>query len=151
MTRKWKIITLSLCLTNLAMLQWVIRTGEESFHAEQWLSDYKWVEGVREAEKDFGTGKLRVYSMEVVQYPSVGQPIARLTNYFTGRSNGSFEVWARRRYQPEDDLTLRVWQAELNGYNGRMTNLLRKHAQQNATNSHSAAAISHSTQGREPR
>lgn len=149
MTRKWKIITFSLCLTNLAMLQWVIRIGEESFHAEQWLSDYKWGEGLREAEKDFGAGKLRVYSMEVVPFPSVGQPIAILTNYFTGRTNGPFEVWAWRRNQPEDNLTLRVWQAELNGYNGRMTNLLRKQIQQAATNSHPAAGSAHSMQGRE--
>jgi len=134
MSRKWKIISLGLFVTNMLTLQWLFRTDDERSHAEQWLGDSKWGEGLRQAEKDFREGKVRVYAMEVIPYPAIGQPIQDLTNEFTGRTDGSLEIWAWRRYQPEDKLTLRIWNDYLDGYNLRMTNLYRKHMLPPATN-----------------
>src|SRR6266700_640160 len=108
MSRKWKIISFGLFLTNALMVQWLFHINDERSQAEEWLGSIKWGEGLREAEKDFNAGKVRVYSMEVIPRPAIGQPILALTNAFTGRTDDSLEIWAWRRYQT-DDLILRMW------------------------------------------
>ena len=115
-------------------LQWLFHIDDARSHAEDWLGQLKWGEGLKEAERDFSAGKLRVYSMEVIPDPKAGQPGFYLTNEFTGRMNGLLEVWAWRCYQPEDKLTLRIRRQWLDGYNGRMAVLYQRHILQAVTN-----------------
>jgi hypothetical protein len=122
---RWKFICLGLFIANALIILWLVHVDDERSHAEEWLGDTKWGEGLREAETDFQAGRFRIYSMKVIPCPAAGQPIYDLTNELIGVTNGSLENWTYKVYQPDDNLTLRIWQQRLNGYNGRMMFLYR--------------------------
>lgn len=108
----------------IGLLQWLFHTLDRLGDAEQHLLSYKWEEGMLAAEADFRAGRTRIYKLDILPSPQIGQPILRLTNEFSGRKEGTYEVWLWRRYQ-NDDFDILLRKEFLSSYNARMTNLLK--------------------------
>lgn len=106
------------------MIRWIAYINHERSTAEEQLGELKWAAGYRDAQEDFDAGQRRIYSLKVVPYPAIGQPVNNLTKEFIGRTNGSLEIWTWPCYQG-DEVDLRVVQGQIGGYNMHMKCLCR--------------------------
>ena len=106
-SRKWKALCLLLFLANAVTLHLLFRARWDYSEAEHSLSDYEFQRAMKDADRDFDDGKLRLYRLEM---------FATSASHFTGQKDGGLEIWTRPYYRPDPDRSPKVELARTSSY-----------------------------------
>ena len=127
-SRTWKAVCAVLIIVNAIALYLLFDTRTVLSDSEDSLADYRFSQAMLDAGGDFRAGKLRVYEIETHEYPAVGQPLYELKPTFTGRYEGSLEIWTYPRFRQDhrEKFWLRLASVYVNTYNERMKILYQR-------------------------
>ena len=96
---KWKVVCLILFIANILTLHLLFQARWDYSAAEEHLSDYEFQGAMKDADRDFDSGKLRLYKVET---------FATNASHFTGQKDGALEIWTRPYYRPEPSRSARL-------------------------------------------
>jgi len=128
--RKWKLVCLGLLLTNVVAIRLWFDSRLEFSEAAEILASKNSERGLLDAERDFHTDALRVYTLETREHPRLPLQSVPLHPSFSGQKTGAFEIWSWPRYRSDrgERLDLLRDSAYVDTYNARMRILQERSA-----------------------